>query len=142
MKAISFNNCKEHIAKPWEDGIFKVGSNRPKNPTFALSRQQLIVCLLLLQKSVGSVDTHHVLDYVLLLDTHDQLFIVKALLKLVADKQLQIFETAGKYRTEALVTIRRLNTASVEKGSSTHWFTGQLLLMVFPDKELQKLMRI
>ena len=21
MKAISFNNCKEHIAKPWEDGI-------------------------------------------------------------------------------------------------------------------------
>lgn len=31
-----------------------------------------------------------VLDDVLLLDTHDQLFIVKALLKLVADRQLQI----------------------------------------------------
>lgn len=30
----------------------------------------------------------------------------------------------------ALLTIRTLNTAGVEKGSSTHWFTGQLQLMV------------
>lgn len=68
------------------------------------------------------------------------LWIVRALH--ILETAGKIFEAAGKYRTEALVTICTLNTAGVEKGSSIHWFTGQLLLMVFPDKELQKLMRI